>query len=81
MIIVENSNPEIKLEELEQKNQEELESLGCLIILFEDIKNIENSNLEYAKEILKEVKFQEFLIIGKLGNLIKEFFNHIMKSN
>jgi len=74
MIIVENSNPEIKLEELEQKNQEELESLGRLIILFEDIKNIKNSNLEYAKEILKEVKFQEFLIIGKLGNLIKEFF-------
>ena len=63
MIIVENSNPEIKLEELEQKNQEELESLGRLILLFEDIKNIENSNLEYAKEILKEVKFQEFLIL------------------
>ena len=63
MIIIKNSNKEIKLEELEQKNQEELESLGRLIILFEDIKNIENSNLEYAKEILKEVKFQEFLIL------------------
>lgn len=74
MIIVENSIPDIKIEELEQKNHEELIALGRLMILFEDIKNIENSNLDYANEILKEVEFNENLIIGKLGKLCKEFF-------
>jgi len=74
MIIVENEIQDKKLEELEQKNAEELESLERLIILFEDIKNIENSNLDYAKEILNEVKFKEFLIIGNLGNLCKAYF-------
>ena len=61
MIIVENEIQDKALEEFEQKNTEELESLERLIILLEDIKNIENSNLEYAKELLKEVSFKEFL--------------------
>ena len=74
MIIVENEIQDKKLEELEQKNTEELESLERLIILFEDIKNIENSNLDYVKEILNNVKFKEFLIIGNLGNLCKAYF-------
>ena len=74
MIIVENSIPDTKIEILEQQNQEELESLGRLIILLEDIKNIENSNIEYANELLKEVQFKESLILGKLGNLFKQFF-------
>ena len=74
MIIVENVIKDKKLEELEEKNSEELESLERLIILLEDIKNIENSNLDYAKEILKEVNFKEFLIIGNIGNLCKAYF-------
>ena len=74
MIIVENEIQDKKLEELEQKNSEELETLERLIILFEDIKNIENSNLDYVKEILNDVKFKEFLIIGNLGNLCKAYF-------
>ena len=74
MIIVENEIQDKKLEEYEKKNSEEIESLERLIILFEDIKNIENSNLEYAKELLKEVSFKEYLIIGKLGNLCKAYF-------
>ena len=74
MIIVENEIQDKKLEELEQKNIDELESLERLIILFEDIKNIENSNLDYVKEILNEVKFKEFLILGNLGNLCKAYF-------
>ena len=74
MIIVENEIQDKILEELEQKNTEELESLERLIILFEDIKNIENSNLDYVKEILNDIKFKEFLIIGNLGNLCKAYF-------
>jgi hypothetical protein len=74
MIIVENGIQDKKLEELEQKNSDELESLERLIILFEDIKNIENSNLDYAKEILNDVKFKEFLILGNLGILCKAYF-------
>ena len=74
MIIVENVVPDIKIEELEEKNREELDSLERLIILFEDIKNIETSNINYAKELLKEVQFKEFLIIGNLGNLCKAYF-------
>ena len=74
MIIVENVVPDIKIEELEEKNREELDSLERLIILFEDIKNIEASNINYAKELLKEVQFKEFLIIGNLGNLCKAYF-------
>ena len=58
MIIVENDVQDKKIKELEQRNNEEMESLERLIILFEDIKNIENSNLEYAKEVLKEVQFK-----------------------
>ena len=74
MIFVENSIPDVKVEELEDKNREELDSLAKLIILFEDIKNIENSNIDYAKELLKEVQFKDFLIIGNLGNLCKAYF-------
>ena len=74
MIIVENEIQDKKLEELEKKNLEELESLERLIILFEDIKNIEYSNLDYAKEILNDVKFKEYLIIGNLGNICKAYF-------
>ena len=74
MIIVENEIQDKKLEELEKKNSEELESLERLIILFEDIKNIEYSNLDYAKEILNDVKFKEYLIIGNLGNICKAYF-------
>ena len=66
--------PEKKIEELENKNREEIESLDKLIILFEDIKNIESSNLNYASEVLKEVSFKDNLIIGKLGNLCKTYF-------
>jgi len=73
MIIVESDVQDKKIEELEQRNNEEMESLERLIILFEDIKNIENSNLEYAKEVLKEVQFKECLIIGNLGNLCKAY--------
>ena len=74
MIIVENVIKDKELEELEEKNSEELETLERLIILLEDIKNIENSNLDYAKEILKEVNFKEYLIIGNIGNLCKAYF-------
>ena len=74
MIIMENEIPNINLEELEEKNKDELESLERLIILFEDIKNIEYSNLNYAKELLKDVQFKDFLLIGKLGNLCKAYF-------
>ena len=59
---------------MKKKNSEELESLERLIILFEDIKNIEYSNLDYAKEILNDVKFKEYLIIGNLGNICKAYF-------
>ena len=54
MIIVENVVPDIKIEELEEKNREELDSLERLIILFEDIKNIETSNINYAKDLFKK---------------------------
>ena len=74
MIIVENVIKDKELEELEEKNYEELEALERLILLLEDIKNIENSNLDYAKEILKEVNFKEYLIIGNIGNLCKAYF-------
>ena len=74
MIIMENEIPNINLEELEEKNKDELESLERLIILFEDIKNIEYSNLNYAKELLKDAQFKDFLLIGKLGSLCKAYF-------
>ena len=74
MIIVENVIKDTKREELEEKNSEELESLERLIILFKDIKNIENSNLDYAKEIIEEVNFKEYLIIGNIGNICKAYF-------
>jgi hypothetical protein len=75
MIIVENDVEDKKIEELEKKNNEELESLEHLIVLFEDIKNIESSNLDYAKEVLKDVHFNDKTIIGHLGNLCKAYFD------
>ena len=71
---MENKISDKKLLELEKKNIEELESLQRLIIFLEDIKNIENSNLDYSKEILKEVQFNQFLLIGNIGNLFKAYF-------
>ena len=63
-----------KIEDLESKNIEELLSLERLIILFEDIKNIENSNLNFFKKTLDEVEFNNYLIIGNLGNICKTYF-------
>ena len=63
-----------KLEDLESKNIEELLSLERLTILFEDIKNIENSNLNFFKKTLDEVEFNNYLIIGNLGNICKTYF-------
>ena len=58
-----------KIEELELKNIEELLSLERLIFFFEDIKNIENSNLNFLNKTLDEVEFNNDLIIGNLGNI------------
>ena len=63
-----------KIEELEIKNIEELLSLERLIFLFEDIKNIENSNLSFLKKTLDEVEFNNDFIIGKIGNICKTYF-------
>lgn len=63
-----------KIEDLESKNIEELLSLERLTILFEDIKNIENSNLNFFKKTLDEVEFNNYLIIGNLGNICKTYF-------
>lgn len=64
----------MKIEDLESKNIEELLSLERLTILFEDIKNIENSNLNFFKKTLDEVEFNNYLIIGNLGNICKTYF-------
>ena len=63
-----------KIEELELKNIEELLSLERLIFFFEDIKNIENSNLNFLNKTLDEVEFNNDLIIGNLGNICKTYF-------
>ena len=63
-----------KIEELELKNIEELLSLERLIFLFEDVKNIENSNLNYIKKTLDEVEFNDDLIMGNIGNICKKYF-------
>ena len=63
-----------EIEDLESKNIEELLSLERLTILFEDIKNIENSNLNFFKKTLDEVEFNNYLIIGNLGNICKTYF-------
>ena len=70
-----NDNKENKkIEELELKNIEELLSLERLIFLFEDIKNSENSNLNFLKKTLDEAEFDTDLIIGNLGNICKTYF-------
>ena len=74
MIITENEIQDVNLEKLEAKNFDELESLERLIIFFEDIKNIEISNLDYAKEILKEIEFNQLLIFGQLAKACKSYF-------
>lgn len=64
---------ETRIKELETRNRDELESLEKLIILIEDMKNIETSNLKYAEEVLKDVSFDDKLIIGKLGSIVKSY--------
>jgi hypothetical protein len=54
--------------------------LERLIVLLEDIKNIENSNINYIKNILDEVEFNSDLIIGKLGNLCKAYFESYLET-
>ena len=74
-MIEKNDNKENKkIEELELKNIEELLSLERLIFLFEDIKNSENSNLNFLKKTLDEAEFDTDLIIGNLGNICKTYF-------
>jgi len=74
-MIEKNDNKENKkIEELELKNIEELLSLERLIFLFEDIKNSENSNLNFLKKTLDETEFDNNLIIGNLGNICKTYF-------
>ena len=74
MIEVNYLEKKTKIEDLESKNIEELLSLERLTILFEDIKNIENSNLNFFKKTLDEVEFNNYLIIGNLGNICKTYF-------
>ena len=74
-MIEKNDNKENKkIEELELKNIEELLSLERLIFLFEDIKNSENSNVNFLKKTLDEAEFDTDLIIGNLGNICKTYF-------
>ena len=74
-MIEKNDNKENKkIEELELKNIEELLSLERLIFLFEDIKNSENSNLNFLRKTLDETEFDNNLIIGNLGNICKTYF-------
>ena len=80
MIEGENNNEDKKIEELELKNIDEMILLERLIVLLEDIKNIENSNINYIKNILDEVEFNSDLIIGKLGNLCKAYFESYLET-
>ena len=82
MIIADNNQNEEdkKIEKLEQKNIDEMILLERLIVLLEDIKNIENSNLNYIKNILDEVEFNSDLIIGNLGNICKAYFESYIKT-
>ena len=74
MIVDEDKKVEKKIEELEIKNMEELLSLEQLIVLLEDIKNIEISNINFINKILEEVEFKTDLIIGNIGNICKSYF-------
>ena len=82
MIISDNDQNEEdkKIEKLELKNIDEMILLERLIVLFEDIKNIENSNLNYIKNILNEVEFNTELIIGNLGNMCKAYFESYIET-
>ena len=80
MIEGENNKEDKKIEELELKNIDEMILLERLIVLLEDIKNIENSNINYIKNILDEVEFNSDLIIGKLGNLCKAYFESYLET-
>ena len=75
MINKEDQDLKNQIKELELKNVEELLSLERLIILLEDIKNIENSNLNFIKKNLDEIEFNPDLIIGNLGNVLKSYFD------
>ena len=74
MIVDEDKKEEKKIEELEIKNMEELLSLEQLIVLLEDIKNIEISNINFINKILEEVEFKTDLILGNVGNICKSYF-------
>ncbi len=74
MIVEEDKKEEKKIEELEIKNMEELLSLEQLIVLLEDIKNIEISNINFINKILEEVEFKTDLILGNIGNICKSYF-------
>ena len=74
MIVDEDKKEEKKIEELEIKNMEELLSLEQLIVLLEDIKNIEISNINFINKILEEVEFKTDLILGNIGNICKSYF-------
>ena len=80
MIAGENNKEDKKIEELELKNIDEMMLMERLIVLLEDIKNIENSNINYIKNILDEVEFNSDLIIGKLGNLCKAYFESYLET-
>ena len=69
-----NNKEDKKIQKLELKNIDEMILLERLIVLFEDIKSIENSNLNYIKNIIDEVEFNSELIIGNLGNICKAYF-------
>ena len=58
----------------ERKNFLELESLEKIILLFEDIKSNETNNIEYGKDIIKEMSFSSESALGKIGDFIKDFF-------
>ena len=74
MIEKHDRNEKKKIEELELKNIEELLSLERLIFLLEDIKNIENSTVNFIKKSLDEVEFNNDFIIGNIGNICKKYF-------
>ena len=63
-----------KIGKLELKNLEELLSLEKLIVLFEDINRIEDSNFNFIKKILEDLEFKTDTIIGNLGIICKSYF-------
>ena len=75
-----NNEVDKKIQKLELKNIDEMILLERLIVLFEDIKSIENSNLNYIKNIIDEVEFNSDLIIGNLGNICKAYFESYIET-